>query len=373
MESINKVIKEVKEKYAPDKRVALFNIEVKEENEVLSLEGETNLPAAKKELNALLRKEGLQVKDNIETLPTEDFREKCFGIVNVSVVSIRSYPKHSAELATQALLGAVVNVFKKDGGFYLVQTPDMYISWADNDGIHLVTEEEKNEWITSKRVIYLKEYGFSYSKPDVNSDRISDLAIGNIFKFVSADSQFCKVQYPCGKKAFIPVEECMDLDKWADSQNPTPESVLEMAKKFNGVPYMWGGTSSKLLDCSGFTKTVYFMHGIILDRDASQQVHKGELVDTENGFENLQKGDLLFFGTKATEDKKERITHVGIYIEDGDFIHEGGTVKINSFNKEKPYYSEYRTNTFIRARRVLSSIGKNGIQTIKQNKFYYGE
>ncbi len=96
----------------------------------------------------------------------------------------------------------------------------------------------------------------------------------------------------------------------------------------------------------------------------------GELVDTKDGWQNLQAGDLLFFGTKAKENKKERITHVAIYIGDGDFIHAAGRVKINSLNSSKSSYSEYRNNRFIRAKRILTSVGKNGIERILENSFY---
>jgi cell wall-associated NlpC family hydrolase len=124
------------------------------------------------------------------------------------------------------------------------------------------------------------------------------------------------------------------------------------------------------MDCSGFTKTVFYLNGIILPRDASQQVHTGELVDTKNGWENLKPGDLLFYGSKATGERKERITHVSIYIGDGDFIHASGRVQINSFNPNKPYYSDYRKSGFIRAKRILNSIGTEGIEKILDNEFY---
>jgi cell wall-associated NlpC family hydrolase len=147
-------------------------------------------------------------------------------------------------------------------------------------------------------------------------------------------------------------------------------TILKTAYRFMGIPYLWGGTSTKGMDCSGFTKTVYFLNGIVLQRDASQQVNTGELVDVKNGWENLQAGDLLFFGRKAEGDKKERITHVAIYIGDGDFIHAAGRVRINSLNPTKTYYSKYRDNSFIRAKRILTSVGKNGIERILENSFY---
>ncbi|MFN3695516.1 MAG: C40 family peptidase, partial [Ignavibacterium sp.] len=184
------------------------------------------------------------------------------------------------------------------------------------------------------------------------------------------ENDFYFVEFPDKRTAYVQKSESEKFDKWYSSLNPSGESILNTAYRFMGVPYLWGGTSSKGMDCSGFTKTVYFLNGIILPRDASQQVHTGELVDVKNGWENLEAGDLLFFGSKANGERKERITHVAIYIGDGDFIHAAGRVRINSFNKAKPYYSEYRDNAFIRAKRILISVGKNGIEKIMDNEFY---
>ena len=71
-------------------------------------------------------------------LPDSTLGTKKFGIINLSVANIRSEPKHPAELATQAMLGTCVNVLKEENGWYLIQTPDKYISWVDDDGIALV-------------------------------------------------------------------------------------------------------------------------------------------------------------------------------------------------------------------------------------------
>ena len=371
MKKVNSIIKEVKEKFAPDKRVAIFNLETTESENKIIIKGETNLPEAKSELLKLINEPDFNIDDQIEILPSEKLGEKKFGVINLSVANFRSKTDHSAELVTQALLGTPVKVFKKgEGGYFLIQTPDGYISWLDDDGFTFMTENELQEWQSSPKIIYTKVYGFSYSEADENSQPVSDLVAGNLLKIMGEDANFFLVNYPDGRTAYVSKDEAKLFNDWYVALNPTGETILNTAYRFIGIPYLWGGTSTKGMDCSGFTKTVYFLNGIILARDASQQVNTGELVDTKNGWENLQAGDLLFFGKKATDNKKERVTHVAIYIGDGDFIHAAGRVKINSFNKNKPYYSQYRDNAFIRAKRILTSVNKNGIERILENSFY---
>ncbi|GMU95818.1 NlpC/P60 family protein [Ignavibacterium album] len=371
MEKVKSIVKNVKEKFAPDKRVAVFNIEIEQPEKKIVIKGETNLPEAKQELIRTLDGEAIKYEDKIEVLPSKELGDKIYGVINLSVSNVRTNPDHPAELSTQSLLGTPIKVLKKgQWGFFLVQTPDNYISWLDDDGFQMMNETEWNEWKQSQKIIYTNEFGWAYEKADKSSQHISDLVAGNLLKILNEEKDFYFVEFPDKRTAYVLKSESEKFDQWYSSLNPSGESILSTAYRFMGVPYLWGGTSSKGMDCSGFTKTVYFLNGIILPRDASQQVHTGELVDTKNGWENLQAGDLLFFGSKADGERKERITHVAIYIGDGDFIHAAGRVRINSFNKAKPYYSEYRDNAFIRAKRILTSVGKNGIEKIMDNEFY---
>ena len=371
MEKVNSIVNKVKEQFATDKRVAIFNIEISEADIKIIIKGETNLPEAKSELIKLVNDSGLKYDDRIEMLPSKKLGDKIFGIINLSVANFRATESHSAELVTQALLGTPVKIYKKgEDGYYLVQTPDGYISWLDDDGVEFMNETAYNNWNNSEKIIYLNEYGFSFSKPDLTSNRVSDLVAGNLLKVIGEEGNFFKVDYPDGREAYVKKDESKLFSDWYNELNPNGETILKTAYRFMGIPYLWGGTSTKGMDCSGFTKTVYYLNGIVLQRDASQQVNNGEMVDTKDGWQNLQPGDLLFFGRKADENRKERITHVAIYIGDGDFIHAAGRVKINSFNPEKSYYSDYRKSGFIRAKRILTSVGKNGIEMILENGFY---
>ena len=135
----------------------------------------------------------------------------------------------------------------------------------------------------------------------------------------------------------------------------------------NGFPYLWAGMSPKGMDCSGFVRAVLFLHDIIIPRDASQQAPKGERII---GTADLQKGDLVFFGRKET--LKTRVSHVGIYLGGGRFIHSLGRVKIASFDPSAPDYDAYNAGRYLFASRILPYIDKQeGLNTTATNPYYH--
>ncbi len=368
METIEKIITEVKNKFAPDKRTAIFNIHIENTGNKVLLTGETTEQNALNELTDKMKNLN-NIELNVKLLPEEKLGAKHLGIINLSVGNIRSKPSHPAELATQTLLGTCVNVFKENDDWYLIQTPDKYIAWLDNDALVLVDEQEQLDWKQSKKIIYSKPYGQVYKEADNKSERVSDIVIGDILKYIKDENDFVNVEFPDGRSGFVEKENCSDYTRWVNDSLLTGETIVKTAKEYLGLPYLWGGTSAKGFDCSGFTKTVYFINGVILPRDASQQVLVGELVDTSTDFNKLQPGDLLFFGRKKSETEKERVTHVAIYIGEGKYIHAAGRVKINSLEKESNDFSEYRFNTFIRAKRYIGSYNK-GKNLVKNNPYY---
>jgi cell wall-associated NlpC family hydrolase len=109
-------------------------------------------------------------------------------------------------------------------------------------------------------------------------------------------------------------------------------------------------------------KVAYYSQGIILARDASQQARYGQSIDF-NKVDDLQPGDLLFFGRSA-----QRITHVGLYLEKGNFIHSSGRVHISSIVPSDPQYLSTRKN--VAACRILNSLGTEGIIRVKDHPWY---
>jgi hypothetical protein len=363
-EDVNKTIEKVRITYAPDKRTAIFNVTYTIENNSIRFSGETNLPEAKIEL--LSKFNDSNVIDEIVLLPSVDLGDNIWGIVNLSVANVRTEPKHSSELATQVLLGSRLKILKSLGEWYLVQCEDDYIGWIDDDGFTLMDAKKYESWNRAKKIIVTAPFTYTFEEKDIKSIPVSDVVQGNLLKNISDEGQFIKVEYPDGREAYIAKKDINDYNEWINSRKPTIETLGYTAHMMMGVPYVWGGTSIKGVDCSGFTKMVFQLNGILLPRDASQQVLVGEMVDTQNGFDNILPGDLLFFGTKDSYSGKEKITHVAIYLGDLDFIHASGRVRINSLDKAKINFAEDRFKTFIKAKRILSSLGKNDVKLLKE-------
>jgi cell wall-associated NlpC family hydrolase len=351
------IIEQVRKKHAPDKRVALFYAEL-DSNRIV---GKTNLPAAKKDLLNRLKSNGYTLLDAVKLLPDNDLLENSnCGIANISVLNLRSQPKESAELASQALLGTPLKVLDRERNWYMIQTPDNYIGWADGSTFARITQYQFDRYQGNKFLMFAKPYGFSYAKADENSQTISDLTWGNVLAVKDTLQDFYEVIYPDGRNAFILKKEVTGHQEWKQSVTASEQNLVNAAFKMQGLPYLWGGTSWKGVDCSGFTRMIYQSNGILLPRDASQQVWSG----VEVAFDSLQIGDLLFFGEKATTEKSERVVHVGMWLGNKEFIHSSGMVKISSFDECMPRYDAHNAGRYLRARRILGT--DKGIVSLKK-------
>ena len=347
------IILEVKNEYVPDKRVALFEVESYKKDGKLILKGDSNLPEAVNKLRSQLAAKNIEFTDSLHLLPEGELKNTSNAVVKISVANIRSNPAHSAELATQATMGTPLNVLKHEGDWYLVQTPDKYLAWVDKGGIQLMSDSEMQTWLNKPKLIFTSTFGSSYTEASDKAQVVSDLVAGNVVEIVREKGSFYEVKYPSGVTAFIIKDEAKLYEEWVKSLDPSEENLVNTSRSLMGLPYLWGGTSSKGVDCSGFTKTIYFLNGIVLPRDASQQVHAGKLIDSTRNFEKLIPGDLLFFGRKATDSTSEKVVHVGMWIGDKKFIHSLGNVHISTTDTTAADFDEYNYNRYLRTKRIL--------------------
>ncbi|MGB9664156.1 MAG: NlpC/P60 family protein [Ignavibacteria bacterium] len=372
-QNIEELIGQIKFKFAPDKRTAIFDISYSQEGDELILRGEVSDKLLKDVLiNELKSKINFKIKDEIELLPSVKMGPKIFGIVNLSVCNVRSKPDHPEELSTQALMGTPVRILKEKDGWFLIQTPDEYLGWVDDDGIARKTAEEMQEWIKASKIIYTQFFGFVYADKNLNV-KISDVVAGNILELIKSENDLFEIKLPDGRIGFVKRDEAKFFNDWFNALDFNAESIIKIAKEMVGFPYLWGGTSIKGIDCSGFIKTIFFLNGIILPRDANQQALIGDEISFDPDFSQLKPGDLIFFGRKSSETRPERITHVGMYLGDKKFIHSSGRVRLDSFDKNDPDFNEYRLNTIVKVKRILEDQKLLDNLKITNNKFYKKE
>ena len=361
------ILADLQKTFAPDKRTAVWEVQTSVNGKTLAISGATNQPEANAQLLQRLQQASIKAQTDLRILPDTALGAHIFGIVKVSVANIRSEPKHSAELATQALLGTPIKVLRQQGDWYQIQTPDRYIGWLENGAFSPKTEPEMQHWRQSERLIFLSDYALCYTGPEP-SVPVSDLSAGAIVAWNAAAG---RIVLPDGRSAILPAGIWLSLENWKQRSVSHADSVLTTAAGFSGRPYLWGGTSGKGMDCSGFTKTVYFLLGQIIPRDASQQLFAGEPVVWNKDFSGMMPGDFLFFGNYRP-DGSRRISHVGIYTGNGRFIHSGadnGSIREQSLRYGDADFQEHRLKSLMEVRRLRS--GSLGVQPVSNSDWYF--
>jgi SH3-like domain-containing protein len=366
---VQKDVDSIAVRWVPDTREGICRFTVKMlTKDALVIKGETNLPEAKNEIISYLGSTGMDISDSLKILPDTSEIKKTWGLVTVSVCNIKSKPSYSSEQVSQAIMGTPVKILKEDDGWFLIQTPDHYLGWTNDSGISEMNEAEMRAWKQSDRLIYTCKSGDILSETDSKSV-VSDITAGAILEIISEGRDFFRVEIPDGRYGIINKKDAIGFNIWCSFIKPEAGKFTAFAKSLNGSPYMWGGTSTKAADCSGFVKTIYFTGGIILARDASQQFLYGQPVDISSSVEPLDPGDLIFFG-HLNDDGEKRITHVGMYLGDTEVIHSSGMVRINSLDSTRTNFNSYLKKTIMGARRIIGEESHKGTESVALHSWY---
>ena len=276
------------------------------------------------------------------------------ALVRVSVANLRTRPGHSEELTTQATLGTPLELLDRRDHWWLVRSPDRYIAWVAEGEVSPLGRAELAAWLDGPLRRYLAAHGTAGSGP-TGGGAVTELVAGNLVRATGQQSGGrAEIELPDGHRGWVAANELGDYAEWARGGRPGAADLLATARTLGGVPYLWGGTSGKAVDCSGFTKMAYFLNGWVIPRDASQQVLAGTAVALDDSLGQLAPGDLLFFGNHRA-DGSERTTHVGFYLGGGRMLHAGadnGRVAENSLRPGEPDYAAHRRKSLLRARRL---------------------
>lgn len=352
------VLKNLKAEIAPDGRVAIWNVTSRMEGETALIEGSVGYQYQLDAINSELDKLGINYNNNVKVLANEISAAEQWALTKLSIATLRCEPKHSSEIATQALMGMPLRVIEKCDDWLRVQCPDNYIAYVPESSVKFVSQQELDAWKTTDRYI-VSVYDDQLVTEPKGDETVSDLVLGNILNFVKKKGKWIQLATPDGRTGWVKASSVEKFDKWAQ-QNIDLKKIEKTARRMMGSSYLWGGTSTKVTDCSGLVKVSYFSNGIILQRDASQQALTGlKIAD----WHDAQLSDLLFFGNSKTG----RVTHVGLYLCDGKYIHCSGRVKINDLNPEAPDY----LYSPLSISRINGMIGTKGIIYVRDHDWYF--
>lgn len=268
------------------------------------------------------------------------------GIVKGNGLRLRAKPNTNSEILANASYGDHVVIIRKVDNWYLVDY-NLLIGYMSADYIEFKEREniELGYGIVEDSMVNMR------SKPSSDGELVAQLARGKKAYIIGFNCGWYKVEYN-GKTGYIR-SDLLALTE-APSANSRKsvgeapvvitvgEQIVNYSKNFLGVPYVWGGTTPKGFDCSGFTQYVFKQMGYTIKRTAAQQLENGVSVKRSE----LKIGDLVFF--ENTYNTSAAASHVGIYIGNNQFIHAGGdSVKITDMDME--YYS----SRYVGARRIV--------------------
>lgn len=279
--------------------------------------------------------------------------------VNIPVAHIRALPGNKNELTSQELMGLPVKLEREENGWWHIEGPDGYHGWMRAESVVEKTDEQMRRWRSAPRLVVASRGQITcYDSPTGDGPRqvVTDLVPNSIVEGSLADARHGRVPVtlPDGRKAWAPADAMVTIEEWA-SQPYDPQKILDRAYSMLGAPYLWGGASSKAVDCSGLVKTSYLANGIFLRRDASLQINTGKKLDRDD-WSSWQPCDLIFFGNRATG----KVTHVALHDHDGTFIHSTGTgdrVRVNSVVPGHPLHTKIQRVGAVRINGMVNTPG----------------
>lgn len=251
---------------------------------------------------------------------------------------------------TQALYGDAVEIIKTSGNWHYIAIKDQaktgnikgYEGWVPKS--HVAASVINNT--DCPIAIVNAKFATLYNVPKWDDkQKWLELSYSTILPVVAEHGQFLEVLTVDGGTKFMLKRDAKVYSHYAAVPKPTAKDIVDSAKQYLGLPYVWSGISAYGFDCSGLTYSVFKNHGILIPRDSFVQATQGKAVSRSQ----LQPGDLLFF---AHNGGKGKVYHVSLYIGDGKMIHAPNSSRsIEIISIDTPLYKK----NYSGARRYLNS------------------
>lgn len=206
---------------------------------------------------------------------------------------LRRNPVPAGRLDTELLFGETVTVYDETEGWCWVQAAlDRYVGYVPSGALHA------KSGAASHRVSALGT--FVYPVPDIKSPPLMHLSLGSQLRIEDRDDRFSRLQ----SGGYV-------INRHIAEKGRHARDFVEIAERFIGTPYLWGGRTRIGLDCSGLLQICLQAAGQLAPRDSDmQEIQLGLRIKTKDGLDGLERGDLVFWKG-----------HVGIMLDGVMMIH----------------------------------------------------
>ncbi len=296
MDKIERAVDDIRRKWAPDGRLAVFEISLLPKG----VGGVTSSRDARDALRRLAADAGLV--ERVELIPPPDGVVAPAAVVTAALAPLLGEPRVSAPRASEVLHGEVLDVLEERDDWLRVRAPDGYIAWLNAGYVATGPADWAEDWAE-------RATARSLSADILTTDGRRRLPTGAHVALRRGVVELADGQRGAVAAGNVRREQELRVEA-------RHLALPELAQKwYAGAPYLWGGRTEWGIDCSGLVQAVYAARGIKLPRDSDQQFGQGHEIAIAADGAGYEAGDLLFFAERG------RVSHVALWAGAGRIVH----------------------------------------------------